>query len=93
MCRSITLQNHIISECSKLVQDGNKPRHAGQFDPLGIVQEIEVWIVQEIEVWQYEKLYMHNPESVLENDTHKLRFWKTNISPNFGQMTRACNNH
>ena len=36
---------------------------------------------------------MHNPESVLENETHNsagiLRYKR---SPNFGQTTRSCNN-
>ena len=40
------------------------------------------------------KWYMHNPESVLENGTHKL-FWDFAIQTdhqNFGQTTRSYNN-
>ena len=37
--------------------------------------------------------YIHNPEFVLENETHKLLgFWHTNGSPTLGQMTWLCNN-
>ena len=33
---------------------------------------------------------MHNPKSVLENETHKLlRFLDTNGSPNLGQTDRS----
>ena len=36
---------------------------------------------------------MHNPTSVLENETHTpLGFWDTNGSPNLGQTTRPHNN-
>ena len=36
---------------------------------------------------------MHNPTSVLENDTQaRLGFWYTNGSPNLGQATRPYNN-
>ena len=37
--------NHIISECSKLAQKAYKTSHdwMGQGDPLGDVQEIEIW--------------------------------------------------
>ena len=36
---------------------------------------------------------MHNPESVLENEMHKLLgFWDMNDSPNLSQMTRSYNN-
>ena len=35
---------------------------------------------------------MHNPESVLENDTQTLRFCLRNGSPNFCQTTIPYNN-
>ena len=35
---------------------------------------------------------MHNPESVLEKETHKIRFGVTNGSPNLGQTTIPCDN-
>ena len=35
------------------------------------------------------KWYMHNPESILENETQiSLGFWDTNGSPNLGQTTK-----
>ena len=60
--------NHIISECRKLAQKDYKTRQ----DWVGKV--ILLVIVQEIESWPYEKWYMHNSTSVLENNTEKL-FW------------------
>ena len=38
---------------------------------------------------------MHNLESVLENETHKIlwEFWDTNGSSNLGQTTRPGDNH
>ena len=38
--------NQIINECSKLVQKEYKTRHGGKGDPLGIVQEIEIWLCE-----------------------------------------------
>ena len=37
------------------------------------------------------KWYMHNPASVLENDTHKVPGTLTYGSPNLGQKTRPNN--
>ena len=60
--------NYIISEWSKLAQKAYKTRH--------------VWvgkaIYKKFEFDHTNKLYMHNPESVLENETHKL-FWNFEI--------------
>ena len=58
--------NHIISKCRKLAQKGYKTRHD--------------WVVKVIHWEQCKKLkfhhtnkwYMHNPESVLKNETPKL---------------------
>ena len=38
------------------------------------------------------KWYIHNPASVLENETYQLGFWCTNGSPNLGQTIRPYNN-
>ncbi len=37
------------------------------------------------------KRYMHNPESVLENETYKI-LWDTKGSPNLGQKMRSNKN-
>ena len=58
--------NHIISECSKLAQKEYKTRHDG----VGKVIQLELckkFIFDHTNKW-----YIHSPESVLENDTHKL---------------------
>ena len=54
--------NHVISECSKLAQKEYKTRH----DWLGKVTH------KKFKFDHTNKWYMHNPEAVLENDTHKL---------------------
>ena len=54
--------NHIISECSKLAQKEYKTRH----DMLGKVIHWEMCKKFD----HTKKLFMHNPVSVLENDTH-----------------------
>ena len=64
--------NYIISGCSKLAQKEYKARH----DWVGKVVHLEI-------CWKFQfdhtnKWYMHNPSSVLENDTHKL-LWDFNI--------------
>ena len=48
----------------------DKTQLDGQGDPLGIMQEIEIW--------PNKKWYIHNPESVQENETHK-HFWDFKI--------------
>ena len=64
--------NHIISECSKLAQKENKARH----DWVGKVIHLEM--CKKFKSDHTNKWYMHNPASVLENDTHKL-LWDFNI--------------
>ena len=57
--------NHIISECSKLAQKEYKTRH----DWVGKVIH---WEMCKFKFDHTNKWYMHNPEPVLENNTHKL---------------------
>ena len=57
--------NHIISGCSKLVQE-YKARH----DWVGKVIHWE--LCKKFKFVHANKWYMHNPAPVLENDTHKL---------------------
>ena len=64
--------NHIISECSKLAQKEYKERH----DRVGKVIHWEM--CREFQFDHTNKWYMHNPASVLENDSHKL-LWDFNI--------------
>ena len=65
-CRKRTRGNHIISECWKLAQNEYKTRH----DWLGIVIHWE--LSEKFKFDHTNKWYMHNPESVLENEAHKL---------------------
>ena len=58
--------NHIISECRKLAQKESKTRH----DWVGKVIHWEM--CKKLKFDHTNKSYMHNPASVLENDTHKL---------------------
>ena len=67
--------NHIISDCSKLAQMEYKTRH----NSVGKV------IYRELcKKWKFDhtnKWYMHNPESVLENDAQTpLGFWDMFVS-------------
>ena len=39
------------------------------------------------------KWFMHNPESIQENETHKLLFLRRNGSPNFGQTTSPSDSY
>ena len=55
--------NHIISECSKLAQREYKTRH----DWVGKVIHWEM--CKKLKFDQMNKWYMHNPASVLKNDT------------------------
>ena len=68
--------NNIISECSKLAQKEYKATH----DWVGKVIHSE--ICKKFKFDHTIKWYMHNPASVLENDSHKL-LWDLNI-PNPG---------
>ena len=61
--------NHIVSECSKLAQKEYKARH----DWVGKVIHWEI-----CQKFKFDHTNMHNPESVLENDTHKL-LWDFDI--------------
>ena len=58
----------------------------GPGDPLGIVQEIEVW--------PYEQMVYEQPRSCLGewNAQIPLGVWDRKWSPNLGQMTRPSNN-
>ena len=64
--------NHIISECSKLAQKEYKTRH----DWLGKVIHWEM--CKKLKFDHKNKWDMHNPASILENDTHKL-LWDFDI--------------
>ena len=64
--------NHIISECSKLTRKQYKTRH----DWMGKVIHRE--LCKKLKFDHTNKGYMHNPATVLENDTHKL-IWDFNI--------------
>ena len=57
--------DHIISEWSKLVQKEYKIRH----DWAGKVTHWE--LCKKFEFDDTNKMYIHNPESVLENNIHK----------------------
>ena len=64
--------NHMISKCSKLAQKDYKIRH----DWVGKVICLEL-----CKRWKFDhtaKWYVHNPESVLENETHKI-LWEFDI--------------
>ena len=61
--------NHIISECSKLAQREYKTRH----DWEGKV--IHGGLYKKFKFGHTNKWYMYNPESVLENETHKLLWY------------------
>ena len=58
--------NHIISECSKLAQKECKTKH----DWVGKVIHWE--LCKKLNFHHATKWYMHKPESVLENETHKI---------------------
>ena len=64
--------NHIKSRCSKLAQKEYKTRH----DWVG--KGIHWEMCKKLKLDHTNKLYMHNPASVLENDTHKL-LWDFSI--------------
>ena len=64
--------NHIISECYKLAQKEYKTRH--DWVGKGIHREL----CKKLKFDHTNKWYMHDPESVLENEIHKL-FWDFKI--------------
>ena len=58
--------NHIISECSKLARKDYNIRH----DRVG---KVIYWkLCQKLKLDYTNKWYMHNPASILENETYKL---------------------
>ena len=65
--------NHIISECSIFVQRAYKTRHDW-------VEKVIHWeLSKKLKFDHTNKWYMHNLESVLDNETHNsLGFWDTN---------------
>ena len=64
--------NHVISECSKLVQKEYESRH-------GWVGKVIHWeMCKKYKFDHTNKWYMHNSASVLENDTRKF-FWDFDI--------------
>ena len=67
--------NHIISECSKLVQKEYKTRN----DWVGKVIHWEM--SKKFKFDHKNKWYMNNPEPVLENNTHKL-LWDFDLQTN-----------
>ena len=73
--------NHIISESSKLAQKDYKTR----YDWVGKIIYRE--LCEKIIFDYMNKWYMHNPESVLENDTHKL-WWDFDIQTDHLISTR-----
>ena len=64
--------NHIISECSKLAQKEYKTIHDW------VCKVIHWEMCKKLKFGPTNKWYMHNPTSVLENDTHKL-LWDFDI--------------
>ena len=62
--------NHIISECSKLIQSCLVLYYKTRYDWVGKVIHWEIW--KKFKFDHTNKSYIYNPEFVLENDTHKL---------------------
>ena len=59
---------HMIRECSKFAQKEYKTRH-------NLVGKVIHWeMCKKFKFDHTNKWYMHNPASVLENDTHKLQW-------------------
>ena len=78
--------NHIINKCSKLTQKEYKTRHAW-------VRKVIYWeLCKKFKFDHTSKWYMHNPESVLENEIHKILREFENRSSNLGQTTRPSDN-
>ena len=64
--------NHLISECSKLAQKQYMTRH-------NWVDKVIHWeLCKRLKFNHTNKSYMHNPASLLENDTHK-HLWDVDI--------------
>ena len=76
--------DHIISECSNLGQKEYTTRH----DWMGKVIHKE--LCKKFNFDYTNKCYIRNPESVPENEAHKLLgLWDTNRSPNLDHTTRS----
>ena len=60
--------DHKISECNKLVQKAYKTRNDR------VDKEIHKELCNKFKFNHTNKWFMHNPESVLENGTHKILF-------------------
>ena len=73
--------NHVISECSKLEQKGYKTRYVW----MGKVLHWE--LCKKLKFDHTHKWYMHNPEYVIENETHKL-VWDFEIKTNHQILAR-----
>ena len=75
--------NHIISECSRLVQKEYKTRHVW-------VGKVIHWeMCRKFEFDHTNKWYMHYPAAVLENNTQTpMGLWHAHGSFNLGQRTR-----
>ena len=58
--------NHLIAECSKLVQKDYKTKH----DWLGKVIHWE--LCKRLKFDHTNKWYMQKPKSILENETHRI---------------------
>ena len=77
--------NHIISKCSKLTQKKNKTRHEW------VDKVIHRELCKKLKFDYMNKWYMHNPASVLENETHKL-LWDFEIQTDLPIVTRLFDN-
>ena len=62
----VKIINHIISECGKKVQEKYKT------STNWLVKYIHVELCKKFDSDHLNKWHMHNPESVLENETHKI---------------------
>ena len=75
---------HIISECSKLAQKEYETRH-------NWVSKVIHWDIWKKFTFDHtNKWYMHNPASVLENNTHKL-LWNFDIQTDHLILARRPN--
>ena len=77
--------NYIISKCRKLGQKEYKTWLGGEYYPLRIVQEIEIWPYYQM---VYAETRISSGKCEAQNS---LGFWDTNRSPNAGQKTRSSN--
>ena len=67
--------NHIISKYSKLVHKDYKTRHDW------VIKVIHLELCKKFKFDHTNRWYMHNPESILENETHNL-LWDLRIQTN-----------